>query len=30
MILVSYEPMEGVLVVVEDPHPKDNYTWGDD
>jgi hypothetical protein len=30
MILMTYESMEGILVVVADPHLKDNYTWGDD
>jgi hypothetical protein len=30
MILVTYDPMEGVLVVVAGPHPIDKYTWGDD
>jgi hypothetical protein len=27
MIPVTYEPMEGVLVVVARPHPTDMYTW---
>jgi hypothetical protein len=30
MIPVTYDPMEGVLVVVAGPHPIDKYTWGDD
>jgi hypothetical protein len=30
MILVTIEPMEGILVVVAGPHPMDRYTWGDD
>jgi len=30
MIPVTYEPMEGILVVVAGPHPMDRYTWGDD
>ena len=30
MIQVTYEPMEGVLVVVVGPHPTDMYTWRDD
>ena len=30
MILVTYEPMEGVLVVAAGPCPTDRYTWGDD
>jgi hypothetical protein len=30
MILVTYEPMEGVFVDVAGPHPMDRYIWGDD
>jgi hypothetical protein len=30
MIPMTYEPIEGVLVVVVGPHPMDRYTWGDD
>ena len=30
MIPVTYEPMEGVLLIVAGPHPTDRYTWGDD
>jgi hypothetical protein len=28
IILVTYEPLEGVLVVVVGPCPVDRYTWG--
>ena len=30
MIPVTYEPMEGILVVVVGPHLTYRYTWGDD
>jgi hypothetical protein len=30
MIPVTYEPLEGVLVVVAGPFPVDRYIWGND
>jgi hypothetical protein len=30
MILVTYEPLEGVLVVVAGLFPVDRYMWGND
>jgi hypothetical protein len=30
MNIVTYEPMEGILVVVAGPCPMDRYIWGDD
>ena len=28
MIHVTYEPLEGILVIVAGPFPMDMYTWG--
>jgi hypothetical protein len=28
MIPVTYEPLEGIFVVVAGPFPVDRYTWG--
>jgi hypothetical protein len=30
MIPMTYEPMEGILVVAAGPCPTDRYIWGDD
>jgi len=30
MILVTYDPMEGILVFVAGKCPMDKYIWGDD
>jgi hypothetical protein len=29
MIIVTYDPMEGVLVVAAGPRPMGRYIWGD-